>query len=238
MDPFGEAVRDRFEGSATALVIEREDGYTDEDSLDSYFASPDDFPQCEKDALGRVRGRVLDIGVGPGRVALLLQEKGHEVVGVDLSDEVLDIARARGVKNAVKMSACDLRFPRSSFETVVAFGNNFGLCGSPEGVMSMLLRLRDMVTDDGVFLAESIDPLNTTLPQHLRYHEYNVSRGRMKGHVTIRLVYRRKAGEWFDLLLVTPTEMKILAERTGWSVESTHYMPETEALFVSVLKKI
>lgn len=238
MDLFGEALRDRLKGSGRRLVIEREDGYTDEDSLDSYFAPPDEFPDCEKLALGRARGRVLDIGVGPGRVALHLQDQGLEVTGVDLSEEVLEIARGRGVKNAVRMSACDLRFPKDSFETVIAFGNNFGLCGSPEGVMSMLLRLREITTEDGIFLAESIDPLNTTRQEHLRYHEYNRSRGKMQGNVRMRFVYKEMVGEWFDLLLVTPTEMKILAERTGWSVESTFYRSDIEPLFVSVLRRI
>jgi len=36
---------------------------------------------------------------------------------------------------------------------------------------------------------------------------------------------------------VTPAEMKLLAERTGWYVAETFYKPEEESLFVSVLRK-
>ena len=37
-------------------------------------------------------GRTLDIGTGTGRWALYLAEKAHEVVGVDLSQEMLSVA--------------------------------------------------------------------------------------------------------------------------------------------------
>ena len=167
-DLFGEAIRDWMEGTPAPLVIERDDGYMDEQDLDSYFAPFDSFPECEKAALGLAKGRVLDIGLGPGRVSLHIQSTGLEAVGVDISDNMLEVARRRGVKGAARMSACDLRFPKGHFGTAVAFGNNFGLCGTPEAVMAMMLRLRDVVSDDGVFLAESIDPLATDKPEHIK----------------------------------------------------------------------
>lgn len=101
----------------------------------------------------------------------------------------------------------------------------------------MLLRLREVLSDDGVFLAESIDPLHTTLPEHLAYHERNRSAGLMPGQVRLRFVYRGAADDWFDLLLVTPTEMKVLAERTGWMVSETFQRPEDGPLYVCALTK-
>jgi SAM-dependent methyltransferase len=237
MDAFGDAARDRMAGSGAPLTIERDDGHLDTDDLDTYFAGFDRFPECERRALNLAKGSVLDLGMGPGRVSLHVQEMGLEAVGVDLSDGMLEVARRRGVENAVKMSVCDLDFPKGRFQTAVAFGNNFGLCGSPGGVMSMLLRLREALSDDGVFLAESIDPLNTTLPEHLAYHERNRSAGLMPGQVRIRFVYRGAADEWFDLLLVTPTEMRVLAERTGWRVSETFQYPGDGALYVCALVK-
>lgn len=237
MDVFGAAVRNWMNGSRESIHNERDDGYSDIDTLSAYFCKFDAFPECERRALSLAKGRVLDLGLGPGRVSLHLQEMGLDPVGVDLSEGMLEVARRRGVRNAVEMSVCDLQFPKGHFQTAVAFGNNFGLCGSPEGVMSMLLRLRDIVSDDGVFLAESIDPMNSTNPEHRRYHDLNKSRGRMPGQVRMRLRYMDMVGDWFDLLLVTPTEMKVLAERTGWRVSDTFYRPDEEPLFVSVLRK-
>jgi 2-polyprenyl-3-methyl-5-hydroxy-6-metoxy-1,4-benzoquinol methylase len=40
------------------------------------------------------RGRILDLGCGQGRIARTLGRRGNDVVGVDVSAELLDIARA------------------------------------------------------------------------------------------------------------------------------------------------
>ncbi len=236
-DLFGEAVRDWMDGSPAPLVIERDDGYTDEQDLESYFASFDSFPACEKEALGLAKGRVLDIGLGPGRVSLHLQDIGLEAVGVDISDHMLEVARRRGVRGAVRMSACDLRFPEGHFQTAVAFGNNFGLCGTPETVMAMMLRLRAIVSDDGVFLAESIDPLHTEKPEHIRLHERNRAAGRMPGQVRLRFTYRGQVDDWFDLLMVTEPEMRAFAERTGWRVSKVFRAEDAGYLRVYALEK-
>ena len=46
------------------------------------------------DALGLETGeRVLDVGCGPGRHALALARRGIDVVGVDLSEEFITLAR-------------------------------------------------------------------------------------------------------------------------------------------------
>lgn len=236
-DLFGEAVRDWMAGSPSTFAIERDDGYTDVQDLDQYFNQFESFLECEKRALELAKGRTLDIGLGPGRVSLHLQERGLEVVGVDTSYMMLEVARRRGVRNPVKMSACDLRFPKGHFQTAVAFGNNFGLCGTPEGVMSMLLRLREIVSDDGVFLAESIDPLDTQKPEHLAYHRRNLSAGRMPGQVRLRFLYKDEADDWFDLLMVTPGEMKGIAERTGWHVTEDFRAPDASFIHVYALRK-
>jgi len=46
-----------------------------------------------------VKGRdLLDVGCGTGRHAVLLSEKGFKVTGIDLSPEMLKIARRRSKK--------------------------------------------------------------------------------------------------------------------------------------------
>jgi SAM-dependent methyltransferase len=237
-DPFGEAFLDYYEGKGPVMTIERDDGYEDQDNMSEYFAEYKDFPECEKRALEHVRGRVLDIGVGAGRAALHLQSKGFEVVGIDLSDKAIEVARRRGVKQTVKMSACDIHFEEGSFGTAIAFGNNFGLCGSPEGVMAMLLRLRKVLTNDGVILAESINPLATDNEAHLKYHAANRAKGRMAGQVRLRDRYKGLVSIWSDLLMVTPAEMRGMAERVGWMIEVIYENRGPPSFYVAVLKKL
>ena len=224
-DLFGKALMDFYKGRRGVLKMERDDGYIDEQDLAFYFENFDNFPDVERKALKHATGRVLDIGVGAGRVALFLQNKGHDVVGIDVSGNALRLCRLRGVKNVVNMSACDLKFDDGSFDTAIAFFNNFGLCGNMERVQEMLERLHDIVNDDGVFLAESIHPTNTKKRVHLRYHKMNIARGRPPGQVTLRTVYRGKTGNWWNLLMVTPEEMRTLCSDSGWRIERTYRDP-------------
>lgn len=62
---------------------------------------------------------VLDIGCGDGLLMDLLRDKGIEVVGVDISDEVVKTCVARGSHAEVIESAETLPFPDASFEHVV-----------------------------------------------------------------------------------------------------------------------
>jgi ubiquinone/menaquinone biosynthesis C-methylase UbiE len=57
-------------------------------------------------------GKILELGCGSGRILLPLAEEGHEVVGVDSSAAMLDIARQRataeGLSNRVRLVQQDL----------------------------------------------------------------------------------------------------------------------------------
>jgi phosphatidylethanolamine/phosphatidyl-N-methylethanolamine N-methyltransferase len=71
-------------------------------------------------------GRVLEVGVGTG-LSLPSYEKHLEIVGIDLSPEMLEKARERVASEGLshvtglhEMDAADLKFADASFHTVVA----------------------------------------------------------------------------------------------------------------------
>ena len=88
VDAFGKTMYDRWRGNDHAfVVIERDDGMVDRDSLD-YLAAFARWPTHERQAMKRVHGRVLDVGCGSGRVALHLEPRGHDVVSIDVAPGV------------------------------------------------------------------------------------------------------------------------------------------------------
>src|SRR5205823_5594069 len=54
---------------------------------------------------------------------------------------------------------------------------------------------------------------------HLPYVKWNVRRGRPPGLLTLRVRYKDRVGDWFDLLLIPPEELARLAHETGWDLE-------------------
>lgn len=63
--------------------------------------------------------RVLEVGVGTGRIAVPLAARGPEVTGIDASWGMLARAKAKGVTRLVRGSAYRLPFPDRTFDTAL-----------------------------------------------------------------------------------------------------------------------
>jgi SAM-dependent methyltransferase len=217
-DAYGQLILGYYEGRQRAReIIERDDGWIEAtDGPATYFASIRRWPSAERQGLRYVRGRVLDVGSGAGRVALELQTRGREVVAIDVSRGAVEVARRRGVRDARVLAFEDVGPDLGHFETVVMYGNNFGLFGSEAKARRLLRRLRPLADR---IVASTRDPYQTVDAAHLAYHARNRSRGRMIGQLRLRVRYRNYVSPWFDCLLVSPEELRRLVEGTGWDVD-------------------
>jgi SAM-dependent methyltransferase len=209
-DAFGQMLLD----GAGQEIVERDDGFLDAAKL-VYFAPVAQWPAVERRALRWVRGRVLDAGVGAGRAALELQRRGRSVVGIDVSSGAVEVARGRGVRDVRLLAFEDLDESLGHFDTIVMFGNNFGLFGSPSKAQRLLRRLRPLADR---IVAGSNDPYATEDPAHLAYQERNRERGRMAGQLRLRVRYRDLIGPWFHYLIVSPDEMATILDGTQWRI--------------------
>ena len=79
---------------------------------------------------------VLELGVGTGRLAVPLMERGFQVVGVDLSRKMLDVGRTKGLERLVMGNVCQLPFRRRSVDAVLAVH-----------VLHLIDRLRDVLLE-------------------------------------------------------------------------------------------
>jgi 2-polyprenyl-3-methyl-5-hydroxy-6-metoxy-1,4-benzoquinol methylase len=76
--------------------------------------------------VGRIRDRrILDVGTGTGRAALLFARGGAQVTGIDASEEMLAVARHRAAQEHANVAflvgdAHALQFPDRAFDVVVS----------------------------------------------------------------------------------------------------------------------
>lgn len=138
---------------------------------------------------------------GAGRAALVIQERGQEVVALDPSPGALEVCRRRGVLRTFLGTIDDIPAGREpGFDTFLFLGNNLGLLGNREQALLLLHRLAALSNRGAVIVGAGLDPYQTADPVHLDYHRRNREAGRMAGQVTIWIRYRRQATAWFDLL--------------------------------------
>jgi SAM-dependent methyltransferase len=218
IDGFGMALLAHYRGEPSDHVIERDDGHIDETDAWYYFRSFEEWPEYEQQAIQESRGRVLDVGLGAGRHALWLQERGHEVVGIDVSPLALEVSRLRGVRDCRLMDVREMTFPDASFDTVVMLGANLGIMGDIDEIRGTLNELHRVTAEDGIIIGSSRNPFTTNNPAHLAYHEMNRRRGKPPALVRIRIGFGGQFGEWFHLLLMSQEELAEIIEPTGWAI--------------------
>jgi SAM-dependent methyltransferase len=80
--------------------------------------SPDELPALMR-LLGTGDGRCLDVGCGTGVATAVVAELGWSAVGVDVSAELLEVARRRGLE-VVEGSAHALPFEDGSFDAAAS----------------------------------------------------------------------------------------------------------------------
>lgn len=108
-------------------IIERDDGLINGAPAAHYLDGPQEWQPYDHRAVDRVRGETLDIGTGAGRVALLLQERGVPVTGLDTSAGALAVSRRRGVRRVVHGTVDTHVADGQRYETFLLLGNNLGL---------------------------------------------------------------------------------------------------------------
>lgn len=236
-DAYGHELLDYLNGKSVYEIIERDDGYFDVSSGPPlYFSAYDEWPDYEKKAIDYVRGTVLDIGCGAGRHSLYVQEKGLDVTGVDVSPLAVTVCRKRGLKKVFCLSIAEITPDLGTFDTIMMFGNNFGLVESFEKARQFFGIFTEMTSDKGRIVAETRDPHQTDCTEHKEYHSFNEGRGRMPGQARLRVRYKKYVTPWFDYLMVSQKEMMCILDGTGWGI--TQVIEGDAGIYAVVIDKV
>ena len=212
---YAQAMLDFWMGKRVRVEFERDDGYRSLSAIHTYFSTANAWPRMEREAMRAVRGRVLDLGCGPGRHALYLQSKGHAVVGLDASPTQVALARIRGVEEVYLGNVRRIPKGLGRFDTVLMMGNNLGLAGDVPHMRAFLRDLKPILRRGGRLIGHSRIP-GTWSDAHLPYVRRNIARRRPPGLLTLRVRYKGRIGDWFDLLIQSPEDLAKRAHESGW----------------------
>ena len=211
-------------------VIERSDGFLGIADAAKYFRTDADV------AFDLASGRVLDIGAGAGRASVALQDRGHDVVALDISAGATEVCRRRGVRTTFTGSVFDLAASRPEpFDTFLMLGNNLGLVGGPAQAPSLLEALAAIAAPGARIVGETANPYTTTKPVHLDYHDQNRRSGRLPGQLRLRVRHERTVTPWWDYLLCTPGELVEVIAATPWTLAGVQPRPNPSIQWIATL---
>lgn len=183
--------------------------------------------------------RVLDLGRGIGRHAIGLAARGHEVVGLDVSEWALaraaQTARAAGVEAATQWVHCDLLrtgpLPVQDADAAICV-QSFGL-GSDAEQLRLLREVRRRLVPGGLLILDHSSVL--AIVRHYAPEAAFEAPGRTLRadfHRSFRTVSGRSSGSVAvshgdgeptvlrdDVRLYQPAEVRNLLERAGFEIE-------------------
>jgi SAM-dependent methyltransferase len=108
----------------------------------------------------RDTGRVLDLCCGSGRHSRALARRGYEVVGVDLSPVLLQLAEEQNRYPQLSFTRCDMRnIPfRNEFDIVVNLFTSFGYFSSDEENASVIQNMAKALKMNGEVVIDFLNP--------------------------------------------------------------------------------
>lgn len=197
-DPMGAAIRDYFrQGKSAQLKVLSSLFDDDEMSVAHLFRSYHEMPPLEQRALNEARGKVLDVGAGAGCHALALQERGLDVMAVDISPLSCETMKERGVANVECVNIFNQRF-QERFDTLLLLMNGTGIAGKLSRLPQLLSRLKQLMNPGAQILIDSSD-LRYVYEDENGVLDVDLD-GAYYGEVDYQMTYRNIIGKSFDWL--------------------------------------
>ncbi|WP_316790054.1 class I SAM-dependent methyltransferase [Pedobacter frigoris] len=211
MDVFGEALKDQYtKPPAETLWVHNSYDEPEEMPVDIYFRDEDEMPEMELKALELCKGKILDVGAGVGSHALILQNRGFDVTGMDISAAAVTIMKQRGLKQAIEGNI--LTYKAATYDTLLFMMNGIGLTGSIPGLKSFLKHVKGLLNPGGQLVFDSSD-------LSYLYQEVAFPLNGYYGEVSFRYEYKSVKGNWFKWIYVDQKTLIDIAKQQGWHTE-------------------
>jgi SAM-dependent methyltransferase len=105
-------------------------------------------------------GRILELAVGTGRLAIPLAERGHDVTGIDVSKEMLDRLRLADTHQRVTVVHGDMvdDLPAGPFDLVYVAFNSLFMLTEPARQRACFTAVARVLAPAGAFVVEAFVP--------------------------------------------------------------------------------
>nr|KXH72189.1 MAG: hypothetical protein AM325_01570 [Candidatus Thorarchaeota archaeon SMTZ1-45] len=207
------------------------------------FATRPDEPFF-KEMAKRFNSPILEMGSGTGRITLLLAEDGHEIVGVDLSPEMIDIAREKldslpkAVQSRVTFHHGDIaNFSFDQKFSLIIIPSTFKFLLTTDDQLACLKCVRNHLLDDGVFIldlypgeafdadaSDTLGPLEIDGAMVTKTYKYSndLNSQTRTWDVTVTITYKDGKVEKIETqsitALTTPREGNLLLKLAGFEI--------------------
>ena len=175
-------------------------------------------------------GRALELGIGTGRIALPLTQKGVEVHGIDASEAMISRLRSRPGAETLQITLGDFADLKveGKFSLIFIVFNTFFALLTQEDQVRCFRNVADHLDDNGVFVIEAFVPDMKRFNDGQEVRAYSVTTEQVSiqisqhNPVTQRLnsqfiVFRNNGLKLYpvEIRYCWPSEMDLMAQLTG-----------------------
>ncbi|MBN9313148.1 MAG: class I SAM-dependent methyltransferase [Chryseobacterium sp.] len=222
----GKAIQDFYcSKSRKKLFIHDTFGPKVEMPLSYYFRNFGAMPELERLALKHCHGKVLDIGAAAGSHALELQQRGIDVVALEISPAATQVMKDRGVLQVVNEDF--FSFSGQRFDTLLLMMNGVGICSTLQGFREFLKKCRSVLSSDGQIIFDSCDV-------SYMYEEGELPANHYFGEIEFKYQYGTSMTDWFKWLYMDIATMRKIADEEGFA--SSIVFTDEDHQYLAVLR--
>ena len=117
---------------------------------------------------------ILELACGTGNITIPLAKKNYDIAGIDISDEMLNVARSKGEEQGIDLvlleqDISELDFDVTNLDCVLCACDGFNYITYDEDLMNVFSKTHELLKEEGIFIFDisSFYKLSTVLGDNM-----------------------------------------------------------------------